>query len=572
MSNRDYYGSEASNYSASEANSYQGQQYQQQTANPNEANGERGVGAALLGGAGGAMAGHHFGKSSGHSGLGTVAGANMQCIRRRDTMDPRGNLGLGNMDLRGNSDLDNMDLRGSLDLNTMDLMSNMDTISIIMDTMDTTDFEIRQNYILKVDLLPRFISNPRITRTLSCPATATFATLHEALIIAFGWSNTHLYDFKVYNHSDARGREHRLAGPESLLTITDTSLNGDMMMGPTRDSSKVKLFQVLDNSTTKGKTIHYLYDLGDGWEHVVTCTGRSDATQHISCLEGEGHGCAEDVGGPLGWEELLEAYDAESPTSDQKEQIIWYETFASNGDPEGLRGELKWKWDKDGINEQLKELTQSSGTGSTAPGSLPSILLVSLSKQPFFDEMYSALLTNLRSKATVTEVTEKNTAMEKLSAAQGQYAAIIVTDSGVIKKKFNAIQKKLVEYAQAGGTVIIGLHYCSFTRPSDSNLFFQKTWGVNWKFGNYGRYDFRLNPRANSAFMARCRPGLPQQYSMKAVHMQNARPEDQIYIYLPTSTESPAIFAKYGNGFLGWIGDVNTESETTELLLRMCGV
>ena len=32
------------------------------------------------------------------------------------------------------------------------------------------------------------------------------------------------------------------------------------------------------------------------------------------------------------------------------------ETFASNRDPSGRRGDLKWQWDKDGINTTLRGL------------------------------------------------------------------------------------------------------------------------------------------------------------------------------------------------------------------------
>ncbi|KAH6665773.1 MM3350-like domain-containing protein [Halenospora varia] len=90
---------------------------------------------------------------------------------------------------------------------------------------------------------------------------------------------------------------------------------------PNRDSSEVKLFKVLDDPETEGKTIHYNYDFGDGWEHVIACTGRTTPTSHFVCVEGEGHGCTEDVGGYLGWQGLLEAYDAPNPTNDQNERI-----------------------------------------------------------------------------------------------------------------------------------------------------------------------------------------------------------------------------------------------------------
>jgi hypothetical protein len=51
--------------------------------------------------------------------------------------------------------------------------------------------------------------------------------------------------------------------------------------------------------------------------------------------------------------DLLEAYDAEQPTEKQREHMSFFEKRASNRDPEGLRGDKKWKWDKDGINVAL---------------------------------------------------------------------------------------------------------------------------------------------------------------------------------------------------------------------------
>lgn len=129
----------------------------------------------------------------------------------------------------------------------------------------------RQNYILKIDLHPRLITTPRITRTLSCPATATFATFHQVLQIAFDWATTHLYEFYVFDHSDGRGRENRLAGGEPLFKITELSTDDDELVMPgiprlkKKDVTQIQLFNVLDDPKTKGKTIHYMYDFGDGW-------------------------------------------------------------------------------------------------------------------------------------------------------------------------------------------------------------------------------------------------------------------------------------------------------------------
>lgn len=57
----------------------------------------------------------------------------------------------------------------------------------------------RENYILKIVLCQGRIKNPAVTRTLSCPATATFRDFHRAIQIAFGWSDKFDHDFAVRN-------------------------------------------------------------------------------------------------------------------------------------------------------------------------------------------------------------------------------------------------------------------------------------------------------------------------------------------------------------------------------------
>jgi hypothetical protein len=48
------------------------------------------------------------------------------------------------------------------------------------------------NYILRLSLCPREITNPSVFRSFSCPSTVKFAQLRHAIQVAFGWANTHL--------------------------------------------------------------------------------------------------------------------------------------------------------------------------------------------------------------------------------------------------------------------------------------------------------------------------------------------------------------------------------------------
>ncbi|KAI9054635.1 hypothetical protein LZ554_001788 [Drepanopeziza brunnea f. sp. 'monogermtubi'] len=415
----------------------------------------------------------------------------------------------------------------------------------------------RQNYILRVELCPRFISNPKVTRTLSCPSNATLAALHQAMLVSFGWANTHLYDFEIYEGTEYQGRAH--AFDDSDYTYTG-------------DSAKAIIYKVLTKIEDNKQTLIYRYDFTDGWEHVVTLIGRAAPTSHFVCLDGEGHGCAEDVGGYSGWAELLKAYDAENPTNSQKEKIEWFETIASNKDREGLAGEKKWMWDKDRINTVLRELDQHLKTTPVPGGAKPSILFISLMKMPFFDVMYAPVLTKLRSRANISEVRHIGSAMQQMSNAQQDYVAVIVADPGVMIGGHIAVREKLVEYATAGGTLIIGFHVSGFCNPHALNAFFRNTWSLDWEFASYLRRDFTLNFLANPGLLSRVHCDLPKKYSMKALHLKGSEPAERIYVSSPTHNESPAIFANYGDGYLGWIGDVITEEGTTELLLTMCGI
>src|SRR3546814_12020562 len=60
----------------------------------------------------------------------------------------------------------------------------------------------------------------------------------------------------------------------------------------------------------RGKTFHYLYDFGDGWEHSVKIQGIAPADPQGSyprLLEATGMRPPEDSGGPWGYADKLEA-------------------------------------------------------------------------------------------------------------------------------------------------------------------------------------------------------------------------------------------------------------------------
>lgn len=123
---------------------------------------------------------------------------------------------------------------------------------------------------------------------------------------------------------------------------------------PEVDSKKIKLGKVLQNKEYEGAGIEYEYDFGDCWQHTVEVMGRAEASKKFSCLGGEGHGVAEDVGSDSGWLKLREAYRTMNPTTEQKERRTWFESGASNSDPRGLGNGREWDWDMIDVSARLR--------------------------------------------------------------------------------------------------------------------------------------------------------------------------------------------------------------------------
>ena len=129
---------------------------------------------------------------------------------------------------------------------------------------------------------------PKVLRRIEVPADIKLDRLHLTLQAALGWTNSHLFEIR------ARDVGWGLPSP-------------DWPDGPL-DARKVKLIDVLEDAGTK--TLRYLYDYGDGWEHTIKVERMIPADTNIAyprLIEASGRCPPEDVGGPWGYDEMLEA-------------------------------------------------------------------------------------------------------------------------------------------------------------------------------------------------------------------------------------------------------------------------
>ncbi len=144
---------------------------------------------------------------------------------------------------------------------------------------------------------------PLVQRRVEVPLAIRLDRLHLVLQAAMGWSNSHLYEIR------ARDVGWGLPDP-------------DFGEGPL-DAKKACLIDVLEDVGVK--TVKYLYDFGDGWEHTVKVERVTDAVPGLTyprLVDAVGRCPPEDVGGSWGYGEFLDAL-AEPAHENHAEMKDW---------------------------------------------------------------------------------------------------------------------------------------------------------------------------------------------------------------------------------------------------------
>lgn len=213
----------------------------------------------------------------------------------------------------------------------------------------------------------------------------------------------------------------------------------------------------------------------------------------------------------------------------------------------------------------------------------PEILFLSLAFRSFLDEIYSSLIDDLDRHAHLKRAKAAGGAIRYLEANNPK--AILVTDEGLTKAKNRPVLDKVVSYLLNGGLVIIGLHFPSFTAMDVFDKFFGKAFGLPWVHGDYHRTDFQFNPSSTLPPNV-ASASLPAPFSMKVLHVKNARPEEKIFIPVPEAmtqshvfppsyvdqTQAAVVGAKVRDGYMAYIGDVNGEQGSNKVILSLCGL
>ncbi|WP_431213847.1 plasmid pRiA4b ORF-3 family protein [Puia sp. P3] len=171
-------------------------------------------------------------------------------------------------------------------------------------------------------------SSPLVWRRIVVPAEYTLYKLHMAFQGAFGWENSHLFQFCEKDLTDATG----YGVPYGLDTDTEII-----------DARRTKISRIFKKP---GDQYYYIYDFGDYWRHRVTFE-KKEAKEMSSpwCIGGAGACPPEDVGGMHGYQEMVKMLKI-SGDKELKEYREWL----------GLVKGEKWDADFCSIREVNKRL------------------------------------------------------------------------------------------------------------------------------------------------------------------------------------------------------------------------
>jgi hypothetical protein len=153
--------------------------------------------------------------------------------------------------------------------------------------------------------------------------------LHLTIQAAMGWTNSHLYEIRVGDVAWS-------------APYPDQDWAGDFL-----DARKARLSDVLEDAGTK--TLKYLYDFGDGWKHTIKVERLIDPESGVlypRLIAAKGHCPPEDVGGPWGYGEFLEAIA--DPSHERHNELK--EWFADDFNPHVV--------DVDWLSQDVAELAE----------------------------------------------------------------------------------------------------------------------------------------------------------------------------------------------------------------------
>ncbi|KAJ5638144.1 hypothetical protein N7490_008023 [Penicillium lividum] len=205
------------------------------------------------------------------------------------------------------------------------------------------------------------------------------------------------------------------------------------------------------------------------------------------------------------------------------------------------------------------------------------ILIVSLMQhlQLSFEEAHPHLMSILKEDFDIRTMNRPHQILKHLEDSPDRETplpdAVFIVDKGPLLAIHHPVWDGILEYVRKGGFCITMGDFSLCKHIDDA--FFVRT-GLPWRMGRRHRMRVTLNQGATDAFLD---GDLEQFYDMEGKSIQNVGSDDCLYNILPMRKNKPSLpgettvaMGRVGDGWLGYVGDVNLEKESCHVIYGMC--
>ncbi|KAK9774581.1 putative MYND-type zinc finger protein samB [Seiridium cardinale] len=216
---------------------------------------------------------------------------------------------------------------------------------------------------------------------------------------------------------------------------------------------------------------------------------------------------------------------------------------------------------KKAANEETVEM----GFRDLETESRPRILVLCLEDEAMFDVVFPNLISSLMSRARLERATTRETAI-KILHQEPPPSVIFVADAALTHQM--KIWDRVIDHLRGGATVVVRGCFSGIANRGEFDRFFARL-GLPWERGSYGRTTVKLRTGVTDGHLTK---QLPSAYSQEGLFVRNVESSAAWYTTEDYSGQAAVVFAKVGNGRLGYIGDVNGEESSHKVVLAMCGL
>ena len=183
-----------------------------------------------------------------------------------------------------------------------------------------------RRYTLRIALRDH---KPTIWRKLDVPSNLSLRHLGDLILSLMGWDGGHLNQFRKRN--------------VCYLPYYQREPSGEADFDWNCENVNQEDYTIADLLASKGSSVVFEYDFGDGWEHEVRLSDVAEyedgETREIVFRGGKRACPPDDCGGVWGYDELLEILSrlkaGERLSDDEREQLEWAD-WDEDYDPEDL--------------------------------------------------------------------------------------------------------------------------------------------------------------------------------------------------------------------------------------------